>query len=85
MGPRASRPHANPGGGVGVAQLEPARAARRGPFLLIVGASGVSRNRAFAALEKNDGDVDRALVELTDTAGLNGAARKKAAKKTSLL
>ena len=28
------------------------------------GASGVSRNRAFAALEKNDGDIDRALVEL---------------------
>ena len=25
--------------------------------------------------------LDRALVELTDTAGLNGAARKKAAKK----
>ena len=28
------------------------------------GRTGVSRNRAFAALEKNDGDIDRALVEL---------------------
>ena len=36
---------------------------------------------AIQALGNNDLDVDRALVELTDTAGLNGAARKKAAKK----
>ena len=41
-----------------------AAADANGDVDLIVGASGVSRNRAFAALEKNDGDIDRALVEL---------------------
>ena len=37
--------------------------------------------RTLLAVGNNDLSVDRALVELTDTAGLNGAARKKAAKK----
>ena len=42
---------------------------------------GQARAAAVEALENNDLSVDRALVELTDTAGLNGVARKKAAKK----
>ena len=51
------------------------------PASLVMNWAAVNRAAAVEALENNDLSVDRALVELTDTAGLNGAARKKAAKK----
>ena len=51
------------------------------PASLVMNWGGVDRFSAIQALGNNDLSVDRALVELTDTAGLNGAARKKAAKK----
>ena len=51
------------------------------PASIVMNWAAVNRAAAVEALGNNDLSVDRALVELTDTAGLNGAARKKAAKK----